>query len=296
MEQQLNKLANITQRYLPTISGIPVGVFSLLVLSTLGFGWQVQLQNYITAESGIGYYLGIIGGSMMLIMLMYSLRKRVKFMRGWFATKYWFRMHMMFGVLGPTLILYHCAFKLGSTNSNVALFCMLVVAASGLVGRYIYRQIHYGLYGRKTTALQLKEDFLSSREELKSLFELHPDLEQKLFVIDIDDLTHQSNVIKQFLNLIVYSIKGRVASYTASRNLVKARRLLKIHHKWDRKQTRHFHLQAKKTLSLYYATIRKIVGFQFYERMFALWHVLHIPLFIMMIISGITHVFAVHLY
>ncbi|MFW5450777.1 MAG: hypothetical protein ACKE9I_04180 [Methylophagaceae bacterium] len=296
MEQRLNKLSNITQRYLPAVNRIPIVVFSLLVICALGFGWQAQLQNYIIAESGIGYFLGIIGGSMMLIMLLYSLRKRVRFMRGWFATKYWFRMHMMFGVLGPTLILYHSAFKLGSTNSNVALFCMLVVAASGLVGRYIYRQIHYGLYGSKTTAAQLKEDFISSRDEMKSLFKLHPDLEQKLFVIDIDDLEHTQNVIKQLANLVIYSVKGRLAFYKASRNLIKARRLLKIHQKWDKKQTRQFYAEAKKSLTIYYATIRKIVGFQFYERMFALWHVLHIPLFIMMILSGITHVFAVHLY
>jgi len=286
----------MTQRYLPALSRIPVAVFSLLVLCALGFGYQAQLQNYITAESGIGYFLGIIGGSMMLIMLLYSLRKRVKFMRNWFATKYWFRMHMMFGVLGPTVILYHCAFSWGSMNSNVALFCMLVVAASGLIGRYIYRQIHYGLYGRKTTAIQLKEDFINSQDELKSLFDLHPDIKQKLFVIDVDKLEQKQNVISQFINLIVFSIKSRIAYFQASRNLVKARRLLKIHHKWDKKQTRKFYLGARQTLILYYATIRKIIGFQFYERMFALWHVLHIPLFIMMILSGIVHVFAVHLY
>ena len=296
MDLNLNQVRTLAQRYLPNLGRLPVGIFSAFIVSLLILGWQANLKNYISAESGIGYFLGIIGGSMMLIMLLYSLRKRIRFMRNWFATKYWFRMHMMFGVLGPTIILYHCDFSFGSMNSNVALVCMLIVAASGLVGRYIYRQIHYGLYGNKTTAEQLKHDFLSSNEELKTLFSLHSEFEQQLFNIDLTDLEKKQNIIKQFLNIFIFAIKGRLAYRSAKRNLAKATKALSLHQKWDKKTAKTFYSDSKELLAIYYATIRKIVGFQFYERMFSLWHVLHIPLFIMMIISGITHVFAVHLY
>jgi len=293
MEQVLTHLA---RRYLPAIGRIPIGIFSAIVITALMFGWQANLENYISSESGIGYFLGVIGGSMMLIMLLYSLRKRLRFMRNWFAAKYWFRMHMMFGVLGPTIILYHCAFKLGSTNSNVALICMLIVAASGLVGRYIYRQIHYGLYGSKTTATQLKEDFLSSRSEIELLYKYYPDLETQLFKFNISDLEKQQNIFVQFINIFVFSIKGRLAYYSARRTLSKTLKSLAKTEEWNKRTTQQFYTEFKEFLAIYYATIRKIVGFQFYERMFSLWHVLHIPLFIMMILSGITHVFAVHLY
>lgn len=293
---QVTKLSNITQRYMQSASSFPVFFFSSFIVSALILGWQANLNNYITAESGIGYYLGIAGGSMMLVMLLYSVRKRFRFMKYLFATKYWFRMHMMFGVLGPTCILYHCGFSLGSTNSNIALFCMLVVSASGLVGRYIYRQIHYGLYGSKTTAAQLREDFSSSHHEIESLFELSPDIEQKLFRINISDLEKQQTIFRQFFNLFSFSIKGRIAYFLALRSLAKSKSLLLKQGKWNKHSSRSVYANSKKKLSIYYATIRKIVGFQFYERMFSLWHVLHIPLFIMMLLSGITHVFAVHLY
>jgi len=296
MEQVFSQVTNLAQRYLPIIGRIPIGIFSAMVITALIFGWQAKLDNYISAESGIGYFLGILGGSMMLIMLLYSLRKRIKFMRHWFATKYWFRMHMMFGVLGPTIILYHCAFKLGSTNSNVALICMLIVAASGLIGRYIYRQIHYGLYGSKTTAIQLKEDFLASRYEIELLYNHYPDIETKLFKFDISDLEKHQNIFIQFINIFIFAIRGRLAYFSAVRTLSKTIKSLAKKEQWNRKTTRQFYSESKEFLAIYYATIRKIVGFQYYERMFSLWHVLHIPLFIMMILSGITHVFAVHLY
>ena len=51
-------------------------------------------------------------------------------------------MHMMLGVVGPVLVLFHADFHLGATNSNVALICMLLVAGSGVIGRYIYTRIH----------------------------------------------------------------------------------------------------------------------------------------------------------
>jgi len=43
-------------------------------------------------------------------------------------------------------------------------------------------------------------------------------------------------------------------------------------------------------------SIRKIAEFHFYERLFSLWHHLHFPLFLMLIVSGIVHVIAVHMY
>ena len=41
---------------------------------------------------------------------------------------------------------------------------------------------------------------------------------------------------------------------------------------------------------------RRVAEFQVYERLFSLWHVLHIPLFFMLLIAGIVHVIAINIY
>jgi hypothetical protein len=41
---------------------------------------------------------------------------------------------------------------------------------------------------------------------------------------------------------------------------------------------------------------RKVAEFASYERLFSLWHVLHLPLFFMLLIAGIVHVISVHVY
>ena len=41
---------------------------------------------------------------------------------------------------------------------------------------------------------------------------------------------------------------------------------------------------------------RRITEYQVYAKLFSLWHVLHIPLFFMLLIAGIVHVVAINIY
>jgi hypothetical protein len=41
---------------------------------------------------------------------------------------------------------------------------------------------------------------------------------------------------------------------------------------------------------------RRMAEYRMYERLFSLWHVLHIPLFFMLLIAGVVHVVAINVY
>jgi hypothetical protein len=41
---------------------------------------------------------------------------------------------------------------------------------------------------------------------------------------------------------------------------------------------------------------RRMTEYQMYARLFSFWHVLHIPLFFMLLIAGFVHVIAVNVY
>ena len=126
-------------------------LLSISMIAALFFGWQHRDDNYLSAETGTGYTLGIVGGSLMLVLLLYPLSKRIELLTRFIPIRYWFGIHMLFGIIGPVLILFHSNFQTGSTNSTVALTCMLLVAGSGIIGRYIYTRIHHGLYGTRVT-------------------------------------------------------------------------------------------------------------------------------------------------
>jgi hypothetical protein len=93
---------------------------------TLVVAWSRRDTGDLTAETGWGYALGIVGGLILLTLLIYPMRKRLPMLRRIGTIPYWFRLHMLMGVFGPVLIVVHSNFNLGSLNSGEALFAMLV--------------------------------------------------------------------------------------------------------------------------------------------------------------------------
>jgi len=104
----------------------------------------------------LGHGVGIIGSALVLIMLLYSLRKRWKRMQNWGNIRYWLNYHIWMGVTGPILILFHTAFKFGGIVA-VSFWSMVAVVLSGVLGRYIYIQIPRSLSGHELSVGDLRE-------------------------------------------------------------------------------------------------------------------------------------------
>jgi hypothetical protein len=269
--------------YRPRARGFLMLLAYLLVLTIVYLGWDNRLEQPLTAESGMGYALGIVGGSMMLLLLLYPLRKHLHVMRYLGPVKLWFRAHMLFGVLGPVCILFHSGFQLGSLNSNVALFCMLVVASSGLVGRYFYIKIHHGLYGRKATLDELIRHSALLQGSLQAAVAAYPAAVQQIEAFEQQARQHPSGFGSSLFRLISLGTRTWILYLSLWLHVPRA-----LSSKDRRSMLRHVGARLE--------SIRKIAEFQFYERLFSIWHVLHFPLFLMLIISGIVHVIAVHMY
>lgn len=267
------------------------GLAALLVW----LGWAGRHERNINAEYGLGYALGVAGGTLMLLLLMYTLRKRLR----WFAwagsMRHWFRGHMMLGVTGPVLILYHCNFELGDLNSKVALFCTLLVAASGLVGRYLYSGFHNGLYGSKATLRELARTLQSPRASGQASI-LTASLREELAAFDQRVLTPPASLAESLLRPWVIGWQTRRAG---SRMVRAARHELRLRSATSATVGQHAgRLEAtmRRYLHEHLAQVRQLARLDAFERLFAYWHVVHVPFFFMMVFSALFHVFAVHLY
>ncbi|MCC6475676.1 hypothetical protein IT157_01360 [bacterium] len=104
----------------------------------------------------IGQGAGIVGSALMMILLLYSLRKRWSRMHNWGNIRYWLNYHIWMGVTGPALVIFHTTFKFGGIVA-VSFWSMIAVAVSGILGRYIYVQIPRSLTGDELSAGQLRE-------------------------------------------------------------------------------------------------------------------------------------------
>ena len=271
--------------------------FAIAVAMALVLGWAVREEEYLTPKSGLGYWLGICGSSTMLLLIIYSIRKRVRSLRWLGPIPLWFRVHMVLGILGPTLIIFHSNFKLGSLNSNVALLTMLTVATSGIVGRYLYGKIHMGLYGRKAEAKEILEEAESLRQSLGH------ELEAANYIAEELNLFSQRMAANMPTGLFSSFWRGGVLSvqtrFISSRLHRDARRLVLIEGKargWSRRERRKRLAHVDDIIQQYFGAVLKAAEFAFYERLFALWHVFHLPLIFLMVSAAIVHIWAVHQY
>lgn len=288
--------AGLTRAVAPVARTFPAAA-AVLVALIVASGWLASGEEYLTPEAGLGYWLGIAGSAAMLCLLIYSFRKRYKAARPIGSVRFWFRTHMLLGVTGPLLILFHTNFRLGPMNSNVALFSMLVVAFSGVIGKFIYGKIHMGLHGRRARVKEL----LAEADKLK--LHLGEDIRASALVSRELNAFSESIANEVRANVLTSLWAGAVLAVRARRMrtglLSETKRLIRIDANtsgWSRRQRRERQQRIAELVTLYSEAVLKAAELSFYERLFALWHVLHLPLFFLMLAAGLIHVWAVHQY
>lgn len=221
---------------------------------------------------------GIIGSAMMLFMLVYSLRKRLKFMRRWGNLSHWLDIHIYCGVIGPLLIILHTSFKVQGLVA-VSFWSMVAVALSGVLGRYLYLQIPRNLQGDELSLkdinkwqeeinTRIKEEFHLTEEMLTQL--------EKLISVDISE--------KRGVMAILFSI-----IYEDIRRPLKIRRI-------KREFAERFNIPPSQLQRFIIVTRRKTVFNRRIQllnqvnRLFHYWHVFHKPFAIIMYLIMLVHV------
>jgi hypothetical protein len=257
----------------------------VLVAAAVAAGWAASDDRWLVPHEGLGYALGICGLGLMTLLLGYPLRKRVRLMRGWGRVGTWFEIHMLLGLLGPLAILYHANFRLGSLNANIALACVLTVAGSGVIGRVIYVRIHEGLSGRRKTLAGVREALEATR--------LHLEIDGDGATV-IDELVRfEHRVLGDRADSIP---RARAALTLPWRYRATRRSAFKVLQAGRKTRGKMETKLAKRAVLDHLKAVRNVARFTVYERLFALWHVAHLPLTFLLFATAAAHVVAVHMY
>jgi len=267
-----------------------------LVALAIAAGWRYSDLNLLHAQEGLGYWLGIGGTTLMGLLLLYPARKRLRALRFLGPVRHWFRLHMIFGVLGPVLVLFHCNFQLGSVNSRIALFSTLIVAASGIVGRYIYAKLHYGLYGQRASLMSLRADLDEFRGSDSGVAKLMPSINQDLEAWEDRHLERTPGVLGSFGHALTIGLTSRLKAWRllrrAKKRVAQAARMSVVVAQHERSLQRNAASYIQRRVLL----LRKFAQLRAFERLFSLWHIVHYPLFLLLVLAVIMHVIAVHMY
>lgn len=224
----------------------------------------------------IGHGLGIIGTLFIVIgVFSYMARKRYRFLSRFGRLKYWLEFHIFLCILGPIMILYHTAFKFGGIVS-VSFWSMVVVVASGVIGRYIYLQIPRSMEGRELSLSEVREMKSNLSVRIKNQF----NLDEKSFsaVLEYTSIGSGDYNGDEKVRMIHRNKENRI-------NIRKLKKKLRTF-RLSETSIRGIVRLIKNEISL----SKKLQHLQTMQRLFKYWHIVHLPFALIMLVIMIIHV------
>ena len=238
--------------------------------------FRMAQHDELKPSGTIGHRLGYAGSGALLLLLVYSVRKRSKFMKGKGALSLWLKFHIFLGVAGPILITFHSAFKLRGIV-GISYWSMILVAFSGVVGRYLYAQIPRAISGREEESEEVKKelDAINAR-----LFE----------VLEPSVLTRVQQIASFEKNTSVSAVRSLLLSLADDfRWWGRKRKLQKILTGQDSISTSE-RLEIIKLARRRQRYLRHITLLRGSQDLFKYWHILHIPLAQTMYLTMFIHI------
>jgi len=229
-----------------------------------------ELNQTFRASGLIGHGLGIAGSFFIVFgVFTYMLRKRFRMFSRIGILKHWLEFHIFLCTLGPFLILFHTTFKFGGIVA-VSFWSMVAVFLSGIAGRYIYLQIPHSIEGKELTLSEIEEH----KRELNKQLRQSVTLDENIYEI-LDKSPEQTSNNQSFL-------ARRKAEKLAIRKL-----------RAELKKQRIPGDKAGEIVQIFkdqYGLKKKIVRLVSMQKLFAYWHVAHLPFALIMLVVMIIHI------
>ncbi len=271
--------------------------FVYLGLAFLIWGtWRISQLGLFTPGDDAGYWMGVSGSAMMLLLLLYPLRKHLRLARDWGNIKGWFWMHVVLGVLGPLTILLHSNFQTASLNAAVALYSMLLVAGSGVAGRFIFQRVNRGLQGEQTSLQDLMRRAGMDRDDARSRLAFAPAVEQRLRDFERTQLVPRQGLLHVARAVVWVPLLQLMTYRLCVSELDVLMTQMAVSQKWSRQDLQRRRKGARKMVGRYLESVVRVAQFSSYSFLLSLWHVAHIPFVYVLVLTVLVHVYAVHVY
>lgn len=221
---------------------------------------------------------GIIGSAMMLFMLAYSLRKRIRIFRRLGRLNHWLDVHIYFGVMGPLLVILHTSFKVQGLVS-VSFWSMIAVALSGVFGRYLYLQIPRNLKGDELSFKEIENQEADLNLVLRQEFNFTDDNLSKIESLVSSSINETKGLFSIFFRILKDDIFRPFRHYKVKKIFAKQFNIPSLH------VSQLIKIAERKSL-----LHRKLVLLNQVQKLFHYWHVFHKPFAIIMYIIMFIHI------
>jgi hypothetical protein len=186
----------------------------------------------------------------------------------------WLQVHIFLCTMGPYLVLLHTSFKFGGIAA-ISFWAMAAAVASGIIGRYIYAHIPRTMHGHLRSLAALQE---SATQVQAALGDVAPATRLALEPL----LARREPPPRSLAGALRYAA---AADWRSRSTVRRARRLLRPESLPPLEQRAVLGLVRERgTLE---QQMSLLVPFQ---RLFNYWHVLHVPVALLMLLALVVHV------
>jgi hypothetical protein len=240
------------------------------------------LHEALKPTGGVGHMYGIVGAAMMAIGVAgYSLRRRLGILAGAGKLSSWLQVHIFLCTLGPYLVLLHTTLKLGGIVS-IAFWSMMIVVFSGIFGRYVYAQIPHGVEGNVRDLKDLAEEGGRLEAALREHQAIQGSRAAGMLIVPTTPEPRGA------IHALALSFSGSIVDRA---HLRRARAHLVDEGVPRRMQKEILGLIKERRRLLRSGTLARS-----FRRMFGYWHLLHLPLAILLLIVTVLHIGVAYLF
>ena len=134
------------------------------------------------------------------------------------------------------------------------------------------------------------------RPESSQVVAFIPELMERIASFDRQVLVPPKGIVETAVLPMRLAIQTRIATYQLIRFCKRSIREEAARSPVVKEHRKQLTRAIKRYVRNHLNQVRRVAGFTAYERLFALWHLIHLPFFFLLVVSTIVHIVAVNLY
>lgn len=227
----------------------------------------------------VGQSAGILALLIFFFLWLYPLRKKYRWLAFTGSIARWLDIHILAAIGLPLLVAIHASWRFDGVV-GLGYDAMLVVCASGVVGRYLYVRIPRSLTGVAASREEVASERRTLITEIAAATGLDPFSVER--TLAISGTSESAGILRTLLHLL----SDDFTRWRLTRALKRRLRASSSGRKLDRELVNRVAALASREISL----AQQLRMLDATKRLFGYWHVLHRPFAVTALIAVLIHV------
>jgi hypothetical protein len=239
------------------------------------------LHAWLKPAGYIGQSAGLLAVAIFLFLWLYPLRKKYRWLGFTGSIAKWLNVHVLAALALPLLVAVHAAWRFDGVI-GLGFWSMMVVWASGIVGRYVYARIPRSKAGVELTRDEIGAQRKALLEEIARASGLDPRIVESTLTTGQESAARRG-IVATFGRMIGDDLARR-------RAVRRLRRLWRASGRARRKEDRRMLAATMRLARREMALAQQARMLDATHAVFRYWHVLHRPVAVAALLAVLVHV------